>query len=332
MSTDFRQVRQRRGVTVAQGRHPAPWVRAALALLHAGARLGPPVPRPDAATYRFPEPGLVQAGRVTLNAYRWKGTGPTLLLVHGLNANAWIWARVACLLHPERDVVAVELRGHGFSDVPAQGYAHEQTSADLEAFLDALGLDQVDLAGHSWGGMVVTHFAGSRPQRVRSLILADPVLPHGLNPAYRWFDAVMDALFAAERGPFPDEASWWAAYRTLVFLRHDDEMDRRFWRTNFRRLEDGTFHHRLPDEALEEILYTTLMTDIRGVAARIRCPVLLMNATTSINFFPGERWWIRRNLFPREVLVTGDHSFIHSNSRDTARFMRAFLHEVSPVR
>ncbi len=313
-----------------QGRRPTWWVRGAVRLLKVGARLGPSLPPVDPDTYRFPPDQKVRAGALTLNALHWEGSGPPLLLVHGLNANAWIWARVACLLSPARDVVAVELRGHGQSDLPPDGYALENTTRDLEAFLDAWGIGQVDIAGHSWGGVVVTHFAGSCPERVRSLILGDPVLPQGLNVAYRTLDRVMDAMFAAERGPFPDDDAWWNAYRQIPFLCHDDEMDRRFWTANFLRHPDGSYHHHLPDEGLEEILYQTLMSDIRDVAARIRCPVLLIKASRTISFLPGEFVWTRRHLFPREVTIAGDHSCNHSNPRDTARAMRAFLHEVSP--
>ncbi len=330
---DLLERRRNRGITMDRGRNPTPWVQAALALIRAGSRTMPPPLPVDSRTYLFPSPRRIQAGPVTLGLLQWPSDGPTLLLVHGLNANAWIWARTACLLSPERNVLAMDQRGHGRSDVPPAGhYSLAHTSTDLEQLLDALDLDQVDLAGHSWGGLVVAHFAATRPERVRSLILADPVLPQGLNRIYRALDAVLDALFAAERGPFPDEASWWNAYHLIEFLFRDDPMDRRFWKENFVRRPDGSFHHRLPDDAFEEILYRTLMSDVRAQVRGIRCPVLLMKATATINFLPGELWWTRRHLFPREVTIAGSHSFIHANPVDSARAMRAFLHETSPVR
>jgi pimeloyl-ACP methyl ester carboxylesterase len=268
----------------------------------------------------------VHLGNVRLHALEWPGPGPTLLLLHGLNNNAWSWARVASLLSPSRRVLALCLRGHGTSSAPASGYTLQDTSRDMLGVLDALGLDAIDLAGHSWGGKVATHFACTHPERVRALALADPVLPGGLNRLIRTFPPLITASLRAERGPFPDQASWEAAGRSLIYLHHWDEVDRKLWSEAFRRTEDGAYHHVLPEAAFEEILGSALRQDISDLLSTLRIPVLLMRPTFTLSFLPGELRPLRKAL-PHlvEKRIAGDHTFIHTNPLDTVDTLQTFL-------
>src|SRR5262249_42669448 len=67
-------------------------------------------------------------------------------------AHARVWTRAAPLLHPPYRVLAPDLRGHGDSGWSEEGYGTLRYVADLVGWLDALGLDRVDLVGHSAGG------------------------------------------------------------------------------------------------------------------------------------------------------------------------------------
>ena len=95
----------------------------------------------------------VAAGQVRL-AYRTWGPAqaPPLVLLHALGDDSSDWALVATALSPSWRVYAPDLRGHGASDWPG-AYTIEQLSADLAAFLDALGLERVALGGHSIGAV-----------------------------------------------------------------------------------------------------------------------------------------------------------------------------------
>jgi pimeloyl-ACP methyl ester carboxylesterase len=107
-------------------------------------------------------------------AYRVAGRpdAPPLVLLHGLGDGAASWDGVAPALARRSRVYAPDLRGHGRSDRPGD-YSVELMAADAAAFLDALGLDRVDLIGHSMGGLVGYLLAGDHPGRVRRLILED---------------------------------------------------------------------------------------------------------------------------------------------------------------
>ncbi|MFH1530662.1 MAG: alpha/beta hydrolase [Pseudomonadota bacterium] len=272
---------------------------------------------------RAPEVLQVQAGKLTLEALRWPGTGAPLVLLHGLNNNAWMWARCASLL-PGREILSLSLRGHGGSDSPEDGgYDLEATAADVVAALDALGVPRVDLGGHSWGGRVALQVASTASARVRRLILADPVLPRGLNPVLAQNPGLVDAAFAPERGTFSSHRELAASARRLVYLRRGLPSDRRIWEANYKEDKDGRLRHRLPEEGYRQIARRVLTRDVSWTLDRVACPVLLLRPTFTIGFIPGELRDLRRRLDLTVRRISGDHCFIHSNPVDTAKAIQA---------
>jgi pimeloyl-ACP methyl ester carboxylesterase len=96
------------------------------------------------------------------------------LLVHGLASNARLWDGVrGALARHGRPAAAVDLRGHGLSDKPDDGYDFATVVADLVAVLDHLGWDEAVIAGQSWGGNVVLELAARHPERVVSVVAVD---------------------------------------------------------------------------------------------------------------------------------------------------------------
>ena len=107
-----------------------------------------------------------------------------LVLLHALGEDSSDWEAVAATLAPSWRVYAPDLRGHGASDWSGP-YTVEQLTADLEAFLDALGLRRVALAGHSMGAAAAYLFAARNPNRVTRLILEEPPPPFPRPPVAR---------------------------------------------------------------------------------------------------------------------------------------------------
>ncbi|WP_405555738.1 alpha/beta fold hydrolase [Streptomyces sp. NBC_01171] len=121
---------------------------------------------------------FVGVGGVRL-AYRVWGPpeGPPLVLLPALGEVSGDWDTVAAVLARGRRVYAVDLRGHGHSGWPG-AYSLELMRADVLGFLDALGLDRIDLVGHSMGGIVAYLVASAQPGRVDRLVLEDIGAPY----------------------------------------------------------------------------------------------------------------------------------------------------------
>ncbi len=123
----------------------------------------------------------VRVNGVKLN-YRQTGTGPDLVLVHGLGASQAFWnLGLVAGLAAEFRVTTFDLRGHGYSAMPPTGYRPADLALDLHGLLHHLNIGPVHLVGHSYGGLIALQFALGEPQRVRSLVIADTRL-RGLQP------------------------------------------------------------------------------------------------------------------------------------------------------
>lgn len=110
-------------------------------------------------------------------AYREAGSGPAVLLVHGWPTSSFLWRGVMPAIARERRVVALDLPGFGASDKPTDvTYDLPFFTAAVGGFLDALGIDRVDLVAHDLGGPVSVRFALDNPDRVRSLALLNTLL------------------------------------------------------------------------------------------------------------------------------------------------------------
>src|SRR5262249_37595478 len=108
------------------------------------------------------------------------GTGARpVLFVHGLvmdNLASWYFT-AASPLSAHRPVVLYDLRGHGLSDQPSSGYALPALVDELWGVVDGLGIDRVELVGHSFGGLLSVAAALARPERCAGLVLVDGLLP-----------------------------------------------------------------------------------------------------------------------------------------------------------
>jgi len=100
------------------------------------------------------------------------GQGQPLVLLHGLFGSADNWGSIAKHFSQHCQVISVDLRNHGRSP-HSDTQTYPDMADDLLAVLDALGLSQVHLLGHSLGGKVAMQFATQYPERVRRLIVVD---------------------------------------------------------------------------------------------------------------------------------------------------------------
>ncbi|MYS14913.1 alpha/beta hydrolase [Streptomyces sp. SID4982] len=120
---------------------------------------------------------LIDVGGVRL-AYQVSGPpeAPPLLLLHALGENSTDWEPLVPAFAQHWHVHVPDLRGHGRSEWPGK-YSLELMRDDVLGFMDALGLDRVDVIGHSMGGVAAYLLAEDHAQRVRRLVLEDVPAP-----------------------------------------------------------------------------------------------------------------------------------------------------------
>ncbi|GAA1933383.1 alpha/beta fold hydrolase [Nocardioides hwasunensis] len=112
-------------------------------------------------------------------AYVITGSGPVVLLLHGLGCDHTTWAPVIARLARTHTVLAPDLLGHGESDKPRADYSVGGYANGMRDLMTVLGIDTATVVGHSFGGGVAMQFAYQFPERTERLVL---VGSGGLGP------------------------------------------------------------------------------------------------------------------------------------------------------
>jgi len=158
---------------------------ASAAIAVAGAGTGPAqaesAPKTEAAI-----PAPTKSGHVAINGvnyyYAIRGKGEPLLLLHGGLGLTEMFGPVLTTLAEGREVIGVDLQGHGRTPLGSRPIQMEVMGADMAALVKALGYDKVDVLGYSMGGWVGLHMAAQHPETVRRLVLVST--PYAKNGFY----------------------------------------------------------------------------------------------------------------------------------------------------
>lgn len=213
---------------------------------------------------------------IRLHYLHYAGAEPPLVLLPGLTANAHVFdGLLAAGLRQRFRVLALDLRGRGLSDKPARGYRMADHAADVVGLLDALGMEQVVLGGHSFGGFLGFYIAAHYPARVSKLVILDAA--RAVHPRTRellqttlerlgmtvpsW-DAYLQAVKAA-----PFLHGWWDAQLEA------------YYRADVETLPDGRVRARSPRAAIAQALDAVLNEDWSAHLERVTQPTLLCNAS-----------------------------------------------------
>jgi non-heme chloroperoxidase len=104
-------------------------------------------------------------------------TGEAIVFLHGYSDSWFSFSRVLPLLSPEYHAFALTQRGHGDSDKPECCYTVNDFAADVEAFMDAVGIEKATLVGASTGVLFAQRVALSYPRRISRLVLSGAQTP-----------------------------------------------------------------------------------------------------------------------------------------------------------
>jgi proline-specific peptidase len=171
-------------------------------------------------------PSLTTSDGRTLG-WRERGSGPPLLVHCGGPGASSAYFGELPILAAGRTLVLLDPRGTGSSDRPADPAAYdlEDYAADVEAVREHLGLERLDLLGHSHGGFVAMTWAGAHPRHVGRLVLSNtaPRFTDAIRSARReralshqgqpYFADAMDAVRAHQEGHYSNDAELLDLYR-----------------------------------------------------------------------------------------------------------------------
>jgi pimeloyl-ACP methyl ester carboxylesterase len=213
---------------------------------------------------------FVKTNSIQLHVLEKPGIEPTILLAHGLTANAACFGALMAAL-PYR-VLAVDLRGRGQSSVPVSGYTMPDHAADIIGLLDALELERVILGGHSFGGLLTVYTAVHHPRRVQKCLIMDAGL---LHPQVR---ELISPSLARLGQTYPS----WESYRDAVKAVPSwggqwDEAIEAYYRADIRELGDGRVTPIPQPAAIAEAAGKGLEHNWLELMARLPHPTLLLN-------------------------------------------------------
>lgn len=212
---------------------------------------------------------------IKLHYLEFAGKGDTILLTHGLTANARAFDGVmAAGLAPDYHVISVDLRGRGLSDKPETGYHMSDHVRDIVELMDALGLEKVVLGGHSFGAFLTMYLTAHHPERVKKVILLDaaarlhPDTPKLLKPAlgrlsqkFSSFEAYIDQI------------------KTFPYLKNAwDEQMTTYFRADVKDLPTGEVTPRAHAEHIEQALEGPLGIEWLDLLKKIPHSALFLHA------------------------------------------------------
>ncbi len=170
-------------------------------------------------------------------AYRECGSGPTVVLLHGIGSGAGSWELLSTLLMQRLRVIAWDAPGYGDSDALAEPNPRASDYAyALHGLVATLALPPFVLVGHSLGAMMAAAYAAAYPQQVHSLLLADPAQGYARATAaararvrserLQMLNTLGSETYALQRAaallrPYPSEEALLAAQAAMRRLRPD---------------------------------------------------------------------------------------------------------------
>lgn len=129
------------------------------------------------------------------------GTGPTVIMLHGIGANLFCWRRLWPLLSPNFRVIALDLPGFGRSHKNGEDFGLDKQTQNIADFMNALNIKEAHLIGNSMGANIALWFAASYPNRVKSVTAIAPATESRLVPfpiAHMGWASGMISVFAAK--------------------------------------------------------------------------------------------------------------------------------------
>ncbi|RAM52955.1 MAG: alpha/beta hydrolase [Hapalosiphonaceae cyanobacterium JJU2] len=206
-----------------------------------------------------------------------------LLLLHGLADHALVWSSLGDYLAPLYHIVAPHLRGHGESSKPEKDYSFESAIADLEALMHKLGWTSTHVLAHSWSGKLACIWARQNPERLRSMILVDPIfiwqMPSFLKMTFPILYRFLSFLKAM--GPFASYEAAEIQARQLTAYKGWSPLQQKVFQAGIEQKSDGSWGSKFTIAARDRIFEEVMQ--VPGLTVPIHIPTLFVQPEKGVN-------------------------------------------------
>ncbi|OUL32892.1 alpha/beta hydrolase [Nostoc sp. 106C] len=218
-----------------------------------------------------------------LSYLEWHQGQEPLLLLHGLADNALVWSSLGDYLAADYHIVAPDMRGHGESSKPEQDYSFESAIADLEALMDRLGWSSAHVVSHSWTGKLAAIWARQHPERLRSIILVDPIFIWKMPSFFKLtFPMLYRVLpFLKSMGPFASYEEAEQQAQQLSQYQGWTPLHQQVFQAGIEQKPDGSWGSKFTIAARDRIFEDVMR--VAGLTQPIYLPTLFVQPEKGVN-------------------------------------------------
>lgn len=248
-------------------------------------------------------------------AYKSIGSGPPIIVLHGLFGMSDNWMSVAKALSKDYTFYLVDLRNHGRSP-HSDALSFQLMAEDVAHFLETHQLNQVTLLGHSLGGKVAINVADQFPKYLEKLVVVDIA-----NKVYQtsYFEEYIDVMLQMNLNEIKTRSD---AEKAFMQQRKVDIAVLQFLLKNLYREDDGTFKWRLNLTALKENI-NNILTDVK-LNSPVKIETLFMKGSQSTYISAEDEKNIKRDFENVRIkTIPGANHWVHSSAQQN--FINALL-------
>lgn len=234
----------------------------------------------------------VFVGNVTLHVLEWTGEGTSLVLAHPTGFLGAIWRPIVTRLRTagfSGRIIAFDQRGHGLSSKPDTGYEWPRFVEDAQGLLCEIGVRGAVGVGHSAGATTLAGVAARDPQRIRRLLMIDPILfDPEIGAVVRGGDNAMAARTRTRRLVWSSREELFSSFRTREpYDTWTDEALRVYVEQGTFDRPDGEIELLCPGRIEAQVYQNSASMDVFGDLRELDIPVTLVRGEHSLSFPAG---------------------------------------------
>ncbi|MEB3216706.1 MAG: alpha/beta hydrolase [Nostocales cyanobacterium 94392] len=213
----------------------------------------------------------------------WNQGKEPLLLLHGLADNALVWSGLADYLAADYHIVAPDMRGHGNSSKPENDYTFDSVIADLEALMDNMGWVNAHVVAHSWSGKLACIWATKSPQRLKSMVLVDPIFIWKMPDFFKLTFPILYRVlpFLKGMGPFDSYEAAEKQARQLNQYQDWTTLQKQVFQASIEQKADNTWGSKFTIAARDNIFDQVMR--VPGLTEPVNIPTLFVQPQKGVN-------------------------------------------------